>query len=134
MGKIKRKKRGAPPPPQSFFSPADGLISTGCGAFSKSEGTGHHQAIPDEVYSKTVPGLLSDEDSTLTALTLRARPIIVMLKTAIDSSIISTMQGTKTKEMERTRICIRFIQYNIYNQSMISGRSKRKVRRKHWLG
>ncbi|GAA0853484.1 Fe(3+) ABC transporter substrate-binding protein [Aliiglaciecola litoralis] len=101
------------------FSPADILLTTDAGRLVRAKQLGLTQGYTSDTVKNVVPSALRDTQGHWFALTMRARPIMV-----IKGSQQATQQidyETLAKPDLNGKVCVRSSS-NIYNQSMLSAR------------
>jgi iron(III) transport system substrate-binding protein len=101
------------------FSPADVLLTTDAGRLVRAKQQGLTQAFLSETVDKVVAKPLRDEQGHWFALTMRARPIMVVKGSAQANQQID-YETLASPELDG-KVCVRSSS-NIYNQSMISAR------------
>lgn len=99
------------------FSPADVLLTTDAGRLVRAKQLGLTQAYQSDTIHSQVPEQLRDEQGHWFALTMRARPIMVV-KGSAQASLTLDYESLAGTDLNG-KVCVRSSS-NIYNQSMIS--------------
>lgn len=101
------------------FSPADVLLTTDAGRLVRAKQLGLTQAYQSNTIVSNVPAQLRDAQGHWFALTMRARPIMVVKGS--EQAGLSLDYETLARAELNGKLCVRSSS-NIYNQSMISAR------------